>query len=146
MINDRTASPNTVVLAAEGVWYDNSGIAQLAKETLTRSTQPVLRYMTFDKAVNNSSPNIEDTVQYTLRFDLAKNIDFAEGTTITDVLPDGLTFSRVVSTSHPELLLQPQPIVENGKTTLHFVLSGTSIEADTSGEIVYEVLVDGDFE
>lgn len=53
-----------------------------------------------------------------------------------------------MSRSHTGLVLDPAvPVVDaNGDTTLRFILSGADIEAESAVDIVYEALVDGQFD
>jgi len=156
IINDQTISTNTVTQQTTGTWNDNTGPVAVDGST---TLPPVdfdasLSFGELLKSVNNPSPVIWDVIRYTITYDVAQNVAYDSGglwTVVEDILPDGLSFSWVISSTNSGIWdsfsLDSTTISPDGDTTIVWALwAGDTIQAWDFITIVYEVLVDGAYE
>lgn len=109
-IANETISPNTASLVATGTRVDADGIIQPITTSIDDTETPLLLYDRLVKRANGVKRDenvvIGDTVHYTLTLEVAQNVSYVSGTTIQDILPDGLAFqSGSLNSSHPGITL-----------------------------------------
>ena len=115
-----------------------------------RSVDTHNRYANLSKSANVSEAVIGDLVTYTIHLDTAKNAAFTtngSGTYITDILPDGMTYSGTVSSTisgvgTPLTFVSFNPNGD-GDTEILWRLNSGEIGADSIITIVYQAVVDG---
>lgn len=152
---DRTSSVNMVTHIMDGTWNNGTSDIPVDGTTLvsTKSHNEVLAYAKIWKTVNLPQPVIWDIVRYTIDLELAKNVAFSTswaGTYISDLLPDGLSFSGTVSSTNlwtgNTLNFSGATTDANWDTTILWTLNSGEVKADDVVRIVYEALVDWVFE
>jgi uncharacterized repeat protein (TIGR01451 family) len=105
------------------------------------------------KTANVSEAVINQEVTYTINLDTAKNAAFSSngsGTFITDILPDGMVYSGMVSStitgSGNPFTFVSAVTDGNGDTVITWRLNSGFIGADARATIVYQARVDGIYE
>lgn len=108
----------------------------------------------FTKSVDNSTAVIWDILNYSLDFETANNVSFITSwswTFIEDILPDWIVFSWTISSSitsgsWTSLTFIWASIQTNWDTILTWKLNSWSIESNSIWKIVYQAVVDWNFE
>lgn len=118
-----------------------------------RSVDAYNRYANLAKSANVSEAVIGDVVTYTITLDTAKNVSFTNngsGTYITDILPDGMTYSGMLNSvisgiGTPLSFISANTNID-GDTEILWRLNSGNIGADSSAIITYQAVVDGAYE
>jgi len=154
-ISDRTSSINKVNQVQTWTWNNWTNDIPVDATTLVveKTHNELLWYAQISKWVSNSIVEVWDILTYTLDLNIARNVAFStnwSGTYISDILPDGLSFSGVLSSvnnwSWSVLTFISSDIDTDWDTTLLWKLNSWELKADDDLVIKYEVLVDGLFE
>ena len=156
IINDQTPSVNTAAQQVIGTWDDGTGPISITPASVIspQDATAVLSFWVLEKSVNNRNPVIGDTIRYTVSYDVAQNVAYDSNnswTRIEDLLPDGLSFVSLVSSTNSgwwdALSLTTNSTNADGDTTLIWSLwTGDTIQAGDFLTIRYDVLVDGLYE
>jgi uncharacterized repeat protein (TIGR01451 family) len=134
----------------------NNGVSDIVVNSSSilppRSVDAYNRYANLSKWANVSQGEIGDTITYTLTLDTAKNASFTTngtGTFITDILPDGMTYSGMMSSTvtsgTPFTFISANTNID-GDTTITWRLNTGIIDADARATIVYQAVIDGIYE
>lgn len=136
----------------------NNGVSDIAVNAVSivppRTPPSYNRYANLTKSSNISSAVIGDVVTYTVELVTAKNAAFTtseDGSYIVDKLPDGLTFSGTVSSiiasgTGTPLTFESANIDTDGDTTIIWKLNSGTIGANSTVRLVYQAVLDGNFE
>jgi len=159
VIADWTFSENKVVQLENWTWNDWVNDIPVDSTTLIpqRIQTEYLSYATLDKSVEwplwvdnyIQQAVIWDTLTYTLNLSIARNVAFSTNwswTYITDVIPDWLAFSGVISSVNnwnwDALTFVSSNTDADWNTTLLWKLDSWEIKADDDLVIKYQVVVD----
>lgn len=157
--SNNIATPHTGGLASgtsPSTWNNGSSDILITSSTLPsqKTHNTPLKYATIAKSVSKSNAVIGDTLTYTIDIDIADNVDFTTdgpGTYIDDILPDGLTFSGVISSlitagSGTPFSFSGVTTDINGDSTIQWHLPSGIINAGSHVQIKYQAILDGAFE
>lgn len=154
------AIPHTGGLVGTGAnqTYWNNGVSNIAVNASTLpSTKTATIHTSFaniSKSVDKSLSSIGEILTYTLDIDVSDEFDLessGDNTYIDDVIPDGMTFSGMISStiitgSGTAFSLSWSDVDANGDTTVRWKLPSGVITAGSKARIVYQTLLDGAFE
>ena len=163
VIADRTPSENKVIQLQEWTWNNWSSDIPVDSTTLVpeRSHIEYLWYAILSKWVtwpmwvvdDIQQAVIWDVLDYTINLNVARNVAFStnwSGTYIEDILPDGLSFSGVVSSVNNWgwniLEFVSTWTLDNWDTKILWKLDSWELKADDDLVIKYQALVDWDYQ
>ncbi len=157
IVNDRDPSVNTATMLTEWTWFDWTSNVPVDSTTVVwpKNKNVSLAFASFWKSVDTISPEIWDTLTYTINVEVAKNVSFTTAwswTYIIDTLPDWMIFSWNISSTNSWtwtalsfVSATPDPSW-NWDTKLLWRLNSWEINPDETLTIVYQTYVDWLFE